>query len=154
MINKIIIGASLAGVGMGTVYVLKLRRLSKEIEVITNVSISNADLNGLQLKIEVQLKNPTSTGITMKYPFVKMLYNNKTFASSDIKNTTYTLPAHGEKQIDPIYITIGFLSLASLSPDLLAQYRKEGKVTITVNTVTTIDGFIPYSKTQTSDIGE
>ena len=151
--NKIIWGGGAIAAGLGIAWYLRMNRLSSELETVTKVSIWKVELLGLQLRIDVLLKNPSGGSVTIKYPFVKMLSGTNVFASSEVKNEDFDIPAFSQKQLEPIYVTIGFLSLATSVPELLAEYRKNGKITITVQTITTLNNLIAYTKSEDMNIG-
>lgn len=151
--RHIVIGAGAALAVYGVSYVMKLNRLSNELETATKVTIHNVSLEGIELRIDVVLKNPSGGSIQVKHPFVKMLYGSSTVASSQLKDVNIKLPKFSEVNLEPIMITIGFLNLATTVPALLNEYRSTGKLTVVVKTITTINGGIPYSKTDTLTLG-
>ncbi len=138
-----------AGAGLAVLYLMNLNRLSSELETVTSVSISKLTLTGLELKVDVILKNPSGGSLKVKYPFVKMQYGTSTFATSEAKNEDFVLPQYSEVKLPAIYVNIGLLTLASSVPDALAELRKNGKVDITVKTITTLNNTIPYTLTDT-----
>ena len=151
---KHIILGGLAGLALGGgIYLYKLKRLSDELEVVTKAVIYKITLSGIVLRVDVTLKNPTQGSITVKHPFVKMIYQGRAFATSEVKDTDYQLAAFAEKQLDPIYINLSFVSLASTAPGLLKEYRSKGMAVIEVKTVTTINNSLAYSKTDKIPIG-
>jgi hypothetical protein len=57
--SHILIGAgAVAAIYFGGSYLLKLNRLSNELETETKVSIYTVSLSGIELAIKVKLKNP------------------------------------------------------------------------------------------------
>lgn len=145
--SKIALAAGAAVLALGVPYLLKLQRLANELETVTKAQIDNVDLSGMRLRVDVLLKNPTGGTLKIKFPFVKMLYSNSTFATSEVKNTDIEIQKYSEKQLDPIYVQLPLMTLATTAPDMLKEYRKNGKVKITVRTVTTLNNKVPYSKT-------
>jgi hypothetical protein len=144
--KHILIGASAAAAAYGAAYLLKLNRLANELESVTKASIYKVSLAGIELKIEVILKNPSGGSIKVKQPFVKMVYGESTIASSQVKDVDITIEKFSEVKLEPIMISIGFLSLATTVPALLKEYRQTGKLNITVKTITTINDRLPYTK--------
>jgi len=138
---------------LGASYLLKLNRLSNELETVTKVSIYKISLDGIELRIDVTLKNPSGGSVKVKQPFVKMIYGTTTVASSQIKDVNITIPKFSEVNLEPVMIHIGFLNLATTVPGLLKEYRSTGKLTITVKTITTINDSLPYTKTDTITLG-
>jgi hypothetical protein len=150
----VLIGISAAAaLYYGGSYLLKLNRLSKELETQTKASIYKISLSGIELQINVKLKNPSGGSIQVKQPFVKLMYAGKTIASSSVKDTNLTINKHSEVDLEPIRITLGFLSLATTVPSLIKEYRATGKLNLVVNTITTINDRLPYTKTDTMTLG-
>jgi hypothetical protein len=151
--KHILFGAGAVAALFGASYLLKLNRLSNELETVTKVSIYKISLDGIELRIDVTLKNPSGGSVKVKQPFVKMIYGTTTVASSQIKDVNITIPKFSEVNLEPVMINIGFLNLATTVPGLLKEYRSTGKLTITVKTITTINDSLPYTKTDTITLG-
>jgi hypothetical protein len=151
--KHILIGAGAAAAVYGASYLLKLSRLSNELESVTKASIYKVSLSGIELKIEVILKNPSGGSIKVKQPFVKMVYGESTIASSQVKDLNITIEKFSEIKLEPIMINIGFLTLATTVPALLKEYRQTGKLNITVKTITTINDRLPYTKIDNITLG-
>lgn len=152
--RHVLIGAgAVAAIYFGGSYLLKLKRLSNELESETKVSIHNVNLSGIELSINVNLKNPSGGSIKVKHPFVKMIYADKTVASSQVKDTNIEIPKFSEANLEPIRIKLGFLSLATTVPALLKEYRDNGKLNLVVQTITTINDSLPYTKTDNITLG-
>jgi protein-disulfide isomerase len=152
--SHLLIGAgAVAALYYGGSYLLKLKRLSNELESETKVAIHKVSLSGVDLMITVRLKNPSGGSIKVKHPFVKMIYGEKTIASSQVKDIDITVEKYSEVNLDPIKITLGFLSLATTAPALMKEYRETGKLNLVVHTVTTINDSLPYTKTDNITLG-
>lgn len=151
--RQALIGVGLIGLIAGGAYLLSLGRLSAELEIMANAMVHQVSLTGLKLRVDVTLKNPTGGTVKVKYPFVKLQYGESTFASSQVKNTDFELPRYGEKTLEPIYIDLSFVSLGMNVPGLLKEYRSSGNLSFALKTVTTLNGKIPYSKTDNITIG-
>jgi hypothetical protein len=152
--SRFLFGAgAVAAIYLGGRYVLKLNRLSNELESETKVSIHSVSLSGIELSIKVRLKNPSGGSLKVKHPFVKMIYGEKTIASSQVKDSNIEIPKFSEVNLEPIKIKLGFLALATTVPALVKEYRETGKLNMVVHTVTTINDSLPYSKTDNITIG-
>ena len=147
--KPLLLGAGVAAAIWGATYLARLNRLSNELESTTKVNVFNVSLTGLELRINVTLKNPSGGTVVVKHPFVKLIYGDKTLATSQVKDVNVTVPKFSEVILDPIMIDISFLTLATTVPALFKEYRQTGKMAITVKTVTTINDSIPYTKTDT-----
>lgn len=144
-IAALVVGA--VGLAVGVPYLLKMKRLSEELETVTTANIHKVGLSGIDLRVDVVLKNPTGGSLRVKYPFVRMLYKGVVFATSEVRDQNFEVPKFGQLTMEPIYINIPFLQLATKAPDMLKEYRKNGGFEMEVRTVTTINDKIPYSKT-------
>lgn len=152
--SHVLIGAgTVAALYYGGSYLLKLNRLSNELESETKVAIHKVSLTGIELMINVKLKNPSGGSIKVKHPFVKIIYGDKTVASSQVKDTNITIEKFSEVNLEPIKISLGFLRLATTVPALINEYRQTGKLNLIVNTVTTINDSLPYTKTDNITLG-
>lgn len=152
--SNILIGTVAVGALLyGGRYLMKLNRLSDELESETKVSIHKVSLSGIELRINVKLKNPSGGSLKVMHPFVKMIYAEKTVASSQVKDLNITIPKFSEVNLEPIEITLGFLNLATTVPGLIKEYRETGRLSLIVNTVTTINDSLPYTKTDNITLG-
>ncbi|MCZ8217392.1 MAG: hypothetical protein O9262_14200 [Cyclobacteriaceae bacterium] len=151
--KHILFGAGAVAALYGASYVLKLNRLSNELESVTKASIYKVSLDGIELRIDVTLKNPSGGSVKVKHPFVKMIYGDVTVASSQIKDVNISIPKYSEVNMEPVMVSIGFMSLATTVPGLLKEYRNTGKLSMTVKTITTINDSLPYTKTDTITLG-
>lgn len=151
--KHILFGAGAVAALFGASYLLKLNRLTNELESVTKVSIHKVSLDGIDLRIDVTLKNPSGGTVKVKHPFVKVIYGTNTIASSQVKDVNITIPKFSEVNLEPVMINIGFLKLATTVPDLLKEYRNTGRLSIMVKTITTINDSLPYTKTDTITLG-
>ncbi len=142
------------GIGAGVIglitYVTRLKRTSVELESVAKASIHSLKLDGLTIRIDVQLKNPTTSSFKIKFPFVKVLFKDKTIGSSQAVNKDITIPPYGEAKIDAIMIKVPFTGLLSLGSGLMNLLAKKQPAPIFVKTITTLDlGWkkMPYEKT-------
>jgi len=149
----ILYGAGALATLYGVKYLLQLNRFSKELETVTKASIYKVTLQGIELQIDVTLKNPSGGSVRVKQPFVKMIYNDSTLVSSQMQNVNITVPKFSEIKLEPIRINIGFMTLATRVPALLKEYRDKGQISLVVKTITTINDKLPYTKTDNITLG-
>ena len=141
-----------AGLAGGT-YLFNIGRLSAELEVVSKSAIHKVTLSGLTIRIDVTLKNPTGGSINVKYPFIKLLHGDSTLGSSQVRDENFDLAKFSEQVLEPIYIDLPFMSLASTAPALLKEYRSSGKFELAIKIVTTLNNTVPFSKTQSITVG-
>jgi hypothetical protein len=152
--KHLLVGAgALAAIYFGRSYLLKLNRLSTELETEARAYIHKVNLTGIELSILVKLKNPSGGSLKVKHPFVKLVYQDKTLASSQVKDSNITIDKFSEVNLDPIKISLSFLNLATTVPTLLKAYRETGKLDMVLHTVTTINDSLPFSKTEMISLG-
>jgi hypothetical protein len=149
----ILLGAGALATLYGVSYLLKLNRFSNELETVTKASIHKVTLQGIELQVDVTLKNPSGGSVRVKQPFVKMIYNNNTLVSSQMQNVNIEVPKFSEVKMEPIRLNIGFMTLATKVPALLKEYRDKGQISIVVKTITTINDKLPYTKTDNITLG-
>lgn len=131
-----VIGGALIG---GTVYVIRLNKMSTELETVPMVKIHKLDLTGLTLRVDVQLKNPTRSAFKIKFPFIKLAYKGTTVGSSQVVDKDISIPAFGEVVVNQIMIRVPLLSIFSLSGGLIKAIQNNEAVKLDVKTSTTID---------------
>lgn len=149
----ILISAGTLAALYGASYLLKLNRLSNELETVTKASIHKVSIQGIDLRIEVTLKNPSGGTVRVKQPFVKMIHNKATVVSSQMENVNIDVPKFSEVVMKPIDINIGFLTMAMKVPALLKEYRDTGQINMVVETITTINDKLPYKKVDNIVLG-
>lgn len=152
LLKKILIGTGIGAVVVGGItYIRRLGRTMNELVVIPTVSVHKLTLQGITLRVDVKIKNPTRTEVKLKYPFVKLIYKDSAIGSSQAVNKDITIPSYGEVVIDSIMIDVPLLGVFSLAGDLLKAIQAGTPVKMTVKTISTIDlGWkqLPYEDSQ------
>ncbi len=141
------IGAGLTGLA---IYFSRLKRASAELESVATAMIHSVKLDGLTIRVDVALKNPTGSSFSLKFPFVKILYQDKVVGTSQVINKDIKLPAYGEAKVEAIMIHIPVTGLFSIGSGLIKLLLQKQPAPIFVKTISTIDlGWkkIPYEKT-------
>jgi hypothetical protein len=126
------------GLLAGGLYLRKLKSTSKQLETISKVSISSIGLKGLMLRIDLIIKNPSSIGLTIKFPFVRLMMAEDMIGSSEVVNQDIKIPAYGEAHIDKIMVAIPLTGLLTLAASLFMPLQSGQAVKIHVITITSI----------------
>ena len=151
-LKKILVGSAIGGgIIAGVTYFLRLQKTNVELETFAKVNIFKLDLSGLVLQVDVQLKNPTRTKFTIKFPFIKLIYKDATVGSSQVVDKDITVPAYGEAVAEKIMITIPPRNIFSVSAGLLKSLLAGESVVLNVKTISSVDfGWkkFPYEKTE------
>jgi len=150
--GKIAVGVLVTGgVYAGYKYVQNLKKASKELETVSTLLIHKIGLDGLTIRVDVVLKNPTAGTLRIKYPFVKLIHKDAMIGSSQVLNKDIQIPAFGEAHIDQVMINIPIIGLFSIGAALYKSFINKEPVIVTCKTLTTIDlgwNKIPYEKNQ------
>ena len=143
----------ISGIGAGVVglvtYVSRLNRAQTQLESVTTAKIHSLKLDGLTIRVDVQLKNPSRSSFNIKFPFVKLVYKDKVVGTSQVIDKNIKIPAYGEANIESIMIKIPVTSIFSIGAGLVKLLVQKVAVVISVKTISTIDlGWkkLPYEK--------
>ena len=134
-LTKILIGT---GVVITGGYLLKMSRTSANIETEIKAKKHSLKLSGLTIRVDAKLKNPTDGTLKIKYPFVKLAYQNSTIGSSQVVNQNITIPSFGEANIEGVMINIPLTGIFSVAMDLLKSLKTGTGVKVMIKVVTTI----------------
>jgi hypothetical protein len=140
-----------AGAIAGWSYLKNLKNAGAELEIVPKATIHQLSWNGLTIRLDVLLKNPTNGSFSLIAPFIKLLYKDTTIGSSTPVNKEFKLPAHGELMIDNILVQIPLSNVFSVVFTLIKALTAGEAVTLTVRSTTTINlGIIklPYESKQ------
>lgn len=148
-----IIGTSVIGVGAvaGWSYVKNLKKAQAELQVLPKASLYQLSWDGLTIKVDVLLKNPTKGSFSVKFPFVSLLYKDTTVGSSQAQNREVKIPQYGEVMIDSIMVQIPMISAFSVVFTLIKALFNKEAVALTIRTLTHINlGWVvlPYEDKQ------
>ena len=138
--KKVIVGGILSASAIaGYTYYLKMKKTQAELEVVPDASLYQVNLNGITIRIDLLLKNPTKGSFSIKFPFVKLKYKDSLVGSSEVVNKDIKIPAYGQAKIDKILVSIPILSIFSISSSILKAIQSKEEVKITATLITTID---------------
>ena len=134
-LTKILLGT---GVVLTGGYLLKMSRTSANIETEIKAKIHSLKLSGIMIRVDAKLKNPTDGTLKIKYPFVKLSFQNSTIGSSQVVNQNITIPSFGEANIEGVMINIPLTGIFSVAMDLLKSLKTGTGVKVMIKVVTTI----------------
>jgi len=147
-ISKILAGTMIgAGVIAGFSYYKQLRKAQAELQIIPKANLYQLSWDGLTIRVDVLMKNPTKGSFKIKFPFVKLQYRETILGSSQAVNRDILIPPFGEAMIDQILVKIPVISLFSVAYTLVKALHNKEAVKVAVRTSTVIDigiAQIPY----------
>lgn len=128
-----------AGIYAGYSYYVKMKKTQAELEVVPDASIDSVNLNGITIRLDLLLKNPTKGSFKMKFPFVKLKYKDTLIGSSQVVDKDIIIPAFGQAKIDKILVNIPILSIFSMGASVLKAIKSKDEVKITATLIISID---------------
>jgi len=148
------IALTAAGVGIAVyAYARKLKRTQANLIVIPQVSVQSIGLSGIVLRTDVQIKNPTDGSLTIKWPFVTLIYKDTLLGSSNVVDKDIPLKAYSQTAIDKIMIDIPLAGALTVVSDLIGSLQSKLPVRITVKVSTVVDlGWKKFDYVDTQEI--
>jgi hypothetical protein len=138
--NKVIAGTVLgAGAIAAIVYVKNIKRAQEQLQIVPNASIYKLGLEGLIIKVDALLKNPTGASFKLKYPFIKLTHKNVLVGSSQVINKYIKIPAYGQVLIQDMMVKIPVLSVFSAVYDMAMSLMNNQSIVFTIAIITTVD---------------
>ena len=148
--TKILAGTVLgAGVIAGIGFIKNLTKAQASLEIIPQASLHSLSWDGIIIKVDVLMKNPSKGSFSIKFPFVKLSYKGTMIGSSQVVNKDIKIPAFGEAMIENILVQIPVTSVFSIVFALVKSLYNKEPVKLTIKTMTTVDigiAKIPYDK--------
>ena len=138
--NKIIAG-TLVGAGVLAVatYFRNIQRAQAQLEVIPTANIHQLSLEGLTIRVDAQLKNPTGASFKIKYPYIQLSHSGHLVGSSQAINKDIKIPAYGQVMIHDIMVKIPVTGFFTLVFDLVKALMNKQAITFTIAVITTVD---------------
>ncbi len=138
--NKIIAGTVLgAGAVAVVAYFKNINRAQAQLQVIPNASIYQLSLEGLTVKVDALLKNPTGASFKIKYPFLQLTHKNVLVGSSQAVNKDIKIPAYGQVLIQGMMVKIRVLSFFSVVYDMVQSLIGNQSIVFNVAIITTVN---------------
>ncbi len=128
-------GGAIAGYS----YYLRMKRTEAELETIPDAKIHQVSWDGLTIRLDLLMKNPTKGSFKVKFPFVKLTYKGATIGSSQVTDKDIMIPAYGQVKIEKILVSIPIMSIFTVSSSILKAIQNNEQVKITATLITTID---------------
>ncbi len=139
-ITKIVAGTVIgAGVIAGINYVRGITRAQAQLQIVPSIYLHKISLEGLVIRVDALLKNPTKASFKIKYPFIEIMHSGKLIGSSESVNKNISIPSYGQVMIKDIMITIPTLNFFSIISDLLLSINNNEPVVLNVGVITTVD---------------
>jgi hypothetical protein len=138
--NKILAGSVIgAGAIAAIAYLKNIKRAQAQLEIIPVINIHQISLEGLTVRVDALLKNPTGASFKIKYPFVKLNHKDALLGSSQAVNKDIKIPAFGQVMIKDIMIKVPVLSFFSVGYDIIKALMNKQPITLTISVITTAD---------------
>ena len=133
----------LAGVGisLGTaagIRGVRLYQLTKKLVITHRIKVSSLSLKGVTLTIDVVMKNPTASSLTLQYPFLSVMMGNTLLASSEMKDTDIVIKPYSVTEINNITFNLNVLQELNILDSLLTPLATGQPATIRAVTLTRV----------------
>ena len=137
--GKIIAGTAIgAAVIAGISYMSKLQRAQVQLQIVPSIYVHKVSLQGLVIRIDALLKNPTAASFTIKYPFIEIMHKETLIGSSQAINKDIVIPAFGQVLIKDMMVDVPVLNFFSLISDLILSINNKEPVVLNVGVITTV----------------
>lgn len=138
--RKVLTGTLIgAGLLAGYRYYLNMKKTQAELEIIPDARLHKVNWDGIIIRIDVLLKNPTKGSFAIKFPFVKLTYKETAIGSSEVVDKEIKIPAFGQAKIDTLLVTIPIMNIFTVSSSILKAIQNNEMVKITAKMMTTIN---------------
>ena len=128
-----------AGVIVGVRYFSNIKRAQAELQIVPNMYVHKISLDGLVLRIDALLKNPTNASFTLKYPFIEITHGNTLIGSSQVVDKNIKIPSFGQVLIQGMMVNIPVIGFATIIYDLITSLNNHEPVILNVGVITTVD---------------
>lgn len=134
--NKLLTLGIIGGLIYLSTRLVGLKRISDNSVVRTlNPRIHKADVNGLVIRTDIALDNPTNTAITITKPVITISTDGKYLASSVPQTSVFTIAPQTQTSLEVAEISIPWMSLTGYIgslitkiPAIIASYKDNGKL--------------------------
>lgn len=138
--TKILAGTALgAGVLAAVNYFKNIKRAQVHLQVIPSAMIHQVSLEGLTIRVDALLKNPTDASFKVKYPFVEIIHKDVLVGSSQVVNQDIKIPAFGQALIQGMMVQIPIMSFFSVVYDMVKALMNKQSIVLTVAVISTVD---------------
>lgn len=103
-----------------TATVRSLKGIAKKLVTVVSTKIHNISTSALTVRIDIKLKNISTNGFKMTYPFIKVSQKEKVVGSSQAVDQVISIPPMGECNISGIYVDFPLKDLLSVALSTLS----------------------------------
>ena len=138
--NKIIAGTIVGAGALAVVaYFKDIMRAQAQLQIIPSVNIHQLSLEGLTIRVDALLKNPTGASFKIKYPFIQLSHNKQLIGSSQSVPKDIQIPAYGQVLIKDMMVKIPVFGFFTVVFDIVKALMNKQAITFTIGVITTVD---------------
>lgn len=104
------------GLIAGYSYYLRIKKTKSQLQIVPTAKVHQVNWDGIIIRLDLLLKNPTKGSFSVKFPFVKLTYKESLVGSSQVVNKDIKIPAYGEAKIEKILVHIPALHIFLCPP--------------------------------------
>lgn len=146
---KLIIGAvgGAALIGAGVIFIpplLKTNNAAPDLDAIPSAMLHKVGLDGITIRLDVKVKNPTEANFKMKYPYFRLKYKGDSIGTSQSINQDVAMKQMGEANFNNILLNIPLFSSLTSAVSLVKAAMAKEEINLEVEVMTHIDPYWKY----------
>lgn len=132
--SAVLIAAASGIIAAGRVF--QMKKEADTIQTEITGAIHSIKTNGLTIRLNVKLKNPSKTDFKFSFPFLKLVTGKgETIGSSQADDSIIELKAGTEQVLKPIMLTIPLSAILTLGLEVFKALQ-DGKAGVKLDVVT------------------
>jgi hypothetical protein len=135
-VAKWVAGGTLLGGGIAAAIGNEIAKDADKLYAVITPMLHSMDAEGIKVRLDVKLQNPTNRDFEFTQPYVEIKYNGNTIGTSQSKGKKTPFPKMDENSFDSIMITIPWLKLLFLGYKVV-QDLKSGAAGMVVEVIAT-----------------
>ena len=137
--QKLLIGSTLGVSAIAAYsYVRSITRAQAQLQIIPNVKIHKLGWDGLMLRIDALMKNPTQGRFTIKFPFIELFHNNEMIGSSQVINKDIHIIPFGQVLVEGMMVNIPVFNIGSTAYQIIQSLINDKPIVFTIAAITTV----------------
>ena len=139
-ITKAIVGTAVGAGLIGAIsYVRGITRAQAELQIVPSVYLHKVSLEGIVIRVDALLKNPTKASFKIKYPFIEIMHSQRLIGSSQVINKDIHIPSFGQVMIQDMMVNVPVLNFFEVVSALILSINNHEPVVLNVGVITTVD---------------
>ncbi len=126
------IGAGVALVAYGIYKMGIVKTFSEQVDTSINARVHSIDFSKVVIAVDLKIKNPTQTAITIIQPSVSIAYKGERLASSTPSDKLIRIKPFSESPSVSIMIPLAFTSMVGIGIELIKQLSNKSRTKLPI----------------------